>query len=99
MENESSTQSDSTFVIYDGNGMFYCLNDVPNNLKQISLRLLEMTNKGFDVVFRTDMCLENLIKSIEGSRRGTSAKLIIKGENTKRPADWKKLITNDENKE
>ena len=36
---------------------------------------------------------------MERSRRGTSAKLIIKGENTKRPADWKKFLTNDENNE
>ena len=99
MENKSSTLSDSTLVIYDGNAMFYCLNDVPNNFKQISLRLLEMTNKGSDVVFSTDMYLENSIKSMERSRRGTSAKLIIKGENTKRPADRKKFLTNDENKE
>ena len=99
MENESSSPSDPTLVIYDGSAMFYCLNDVPNNFKQISLRLLEMANKGFDVVFSTDMYLENFIKSMERSRRGTSAKLIIKGENTKRRADWKKFLTNDENKE
>ena len=36
---------------------------------------------------------------MERSRRGTSAKLIIKGEKTKRPAEWKKFLTNDENKE
>ena len=71
VENESSTPSDSTLVIYDGNAMFYCLNDVPNNFKQISLRLLAVTNKGFDVVFSTDVCLENSIKSMERSRRGT----------------------------
>ena len=65
--NKSSTPSESTLVIYDGNAMFYCLNDVPNNFKQISLRLLEMTNKGFDVVFSTDVYLENSIKSMERS--------------------------------
>ena len=63
VENESSTPSDSTLVMYDGNAMFDCLNDVPNNFKQIPLRLLEMTNEGFDVVFSTDMYLENSIKS------------------------------------
>ena len=57
MENESSTLSDSNLVTYDGNPMFYCLIDVPNNFK----RVLEMTNKGFDVVFSTDMCPENSI--------------------------------------
>ena len=29
VENEPSTPSDSTLVIYDRNAMFYCLNDVP----------------------------------------------------------------------
>ena len=45
------------------------------------------------------MYLENSMKSMERSGRGRSAKLIIKGENSKRPADWKKFLTNDENKE
>ena len=36
---------------------------------------------------------------MERDGRGTSSKLIIKGENTKRPADWKKFLTNDENKQ
>ena len=58
-----------------------------------------MINKGFDVNFCTDMYLQNSIKSMERSRRGTSAKLIIKGENTKCPANKKKFLTNNENKE
>eukprot|EP00794_Sanderia_malayensis_P021335 gene21335-23410_t len=45
------------------------------------------------------MYLPNSIKSMERARRGTSAKLIIKGENTKRPADWKKFLTGEGNKQ
>ena len=35
---------------------------------------------------------------MERQRRGTSEKLIIKGENTKRPKDWKAFLANDANK-
>ena len=45
VENESSTPSNSTLVIYDGNAMFYCLNYVSNNFKQISIRLLQMKKR------------------------------------------------------
>ena len=58
-----------------------------------------MTNKGSNVVFSTDSYLPNSIKSIARARRGSSPKLIIKGENTRRPADWKKISQNDENKQ
>lgn len=38
------------------------------------------------------------IKAMERKRRGTGEKILIKGENTKRPAEWKTFLSNDENK-
>ena len=58
-----------------------------------------MTSKRSDVVFSTDSYLPNFIKSMERARTGSSPKLIIKGGNTRRPADWKKFLKNDENKQ
>ena len=58
-----------------------------------------MTSKGSDVVFSTDSYPPNSIKSMERARRGSYPKLIIKGENTRNPVDWKKFLKNDENKQ
>jgi hypothetical protein len=44
------------------------------------------------------MYLENSIKSLERKRRGCSEKLIVIGENTKKPPDRKTFLANDENK-
>ena len=99
VEQETRPPDTLTLIVSDGNATFYCLKDLPNNFKQISLKLLEMLDKRSDAVFSTDTYLSNSIKSMERDGRGTSSKLIIKGENTKRPADWKKFLANDENKQ
>ena len=99
VEQETRPPNALTFIVSDGNATFYCLKGLPNNFKQISLRLLEMLDKRSDAVFSTNAYLSNSIKSMERDGRGTSSKLIIKGENTKRPADWKKFLTDDENKQ
>jgi hypothetical protein len=49
-------------------------------------------------VATTDMYLENSIKSMERKRRGCSEKLIVTGENTKKPPDWKTFLADEENK-
>ena len=53
-----------------------------------------MTN----VIFSTDMYKEDSVKAMEQGRRGEGEKCIIKGENTKRPREWKEFLTNEENK-
>ena len=50
-----------------------------------------------DVIFSTDMYLENSIKSMERKHRGCSEKLIVTGKNTKKPPDWKTFLANEEN--
>ena len=52
-----------------------------------------------DVIFSTDMYNDDSIKSKERQRRGESEKRIIAGECTKRLADWKLFLSNDENKQ
>ena len=45
------------------------------------------------VIFSTDMYSENSIKSVERIRRGCGEMLIVSGEKTKRPKDWKSFLT------
>ena len=45
------------------------------------------------------MYKEDSVKSMERNRRGSSEKLLLQGENTKKPpADWKNFFTNEDNK-
>lgn len=91
-------QDDSLLVVEDGNALFHCMREVPSNFKQIAEKLFNMMPKKVDVIFSTDMYLEDSVKSMERVRRGCGEKLLIQGENTKKPADWKSFLTNDENK-
>jgi hypothetical protein len=89
---------DKTLVIEDDNAAFYYLKDLPPSFRDISDRLFDMVARKSDIIFSTDMYLENSIKSMERKRRGCSEKLIVTGENTKKPPDWKTYIANEENK-
>ena len=51
------------------------------------------------VIFSTDMYHDCSVKGVEKKRRGCGEKLIVRGEKTRRPKDWKDFLTNDENKE
>ena len=48
-----------------------------------------MTSQNINVIFSTNMYQEDSVKSMERNRRGSSEKLLLQGENTKTPADWK----------
>lgn len=91
--------TDQTLVIIDGNAYFYFLKELPGNFKQICSKVFDMMPKTGNVVFSTDSYFPNSVKTMERQRRGCGQKLIIKGENTKRPADWKQFLANDENKQ
>ena len=38
------------------------------------------------------------MKSMERNRRGFNEKLLLQGENTKKPADWEAFLTKEDNK-
>jgi hypothetical protein len=86
---------DKTLVIEDDNAAFYYLKDLPPNFRDICDRLFDMVVRKSDIIFSTDMYLEN---SMERKRRGCSEKLIVTGKNTKKPPDWKTYLANEENK-
>ena len=54
--------------------------------------------KRVNFLFSTDMYHDGSIKDMEREQRGSSEKLIIGGQLTKRPADWKDFLMNSENK-
>ena len=57
-----------------------------------------MMLKTVDMVFSTDNYVPNSVKTMDRLRRGTGSKLILKGEKTKKPVDWKSFLCNDESK-
>ena len=98
MEDVPPPPDDKTLVLEDGNVAFYYLKDLSPNFRDICARLFDMVVRKSDIIFSTDMYLENSIKSMERKRRGCSEKQIVTGENTKKPPDWKTFLANEENK-
>ena len=90
---------DERLVIQDGNAVFHCMKDIPSNFNKICAKVFDIMPHAGDVVFSTDSYNPNSIKSMERLRRGCGERLIIKGENTKRPVDWKSFLNNDTNKQ
>ena len=91
-------QDETVLLIEDGNALFHSIKKIPGNFRQISEKLFSMTSQKVDVIFSTDMYKEDSVKSMEKNRRGSSEKLLLQGENTKKPADWKAFLTNEDNK-
>ena len=61
-----------TFVIEDGNALFYALKDIPRNFKEICLKLFGIvSSKTCDMIFSTDMCYPDSAKSMKRRRRGS----------------------------
>ena len=87
-----------TLTVYDGNACFYYLKDIPGDFRQIGSKVFDMIGKAGDVIFSTDQYLPESVKSMERRRRGCGEKLLLKGEATKRPPDWKSFLSNDDNK-
>lgn len=82
-------------MIEDGNAIFYYLKERPATFNDISSKVFDPAVKRSDTIFRTDMYTEN---SVKGMERNEGEKLILRGENTKKSFDWKKFLSNDENK-
>ena len=91
-------QDSTVLLIEDGNALFHSIKEIPGNFRQISEKLFNMTSNKVDVIFSTDMYKEDSVKAMERNRRGSSEKLLLQGENTKKPADWKNFLTNEDNK-
>jgi len=76
----------------------YYLKNIQENYRQISTKVFDMIGRKGDVVSSTDQYIPESVKSMERCQRGCGEKLILRGETTKRPPDWKSFLSNDENK-
>ena len=74
------------------------MQQVPPDFIQICRKLYAMVPPQTDFVFSTDMYQECSVKSMERNRRGSGDQIILKGDSTKRPADWKVFLANEKNK-
>ena len=87
-----------TLIIQDGNAKYHELREIPSDFTKIAQKVYYWMPSGSDLVFNTDMYLQNSIKCQERIRRGTGEKLVI-SQKTKKPKDWKLFLTNDANKQ
>lgn len=90
--------TEKTFYIEDGNARLYTLKDLPATFELVCLKILQQLPKGKDVLFSTDMYVPGSVKSQERMRRGVSERLILEGVKTRRPADFKSFLLNEDNK-
>ena len=85
-------QDSIVLLIEDGNALFHSIKEIPGNFRQISEKLFNMTSNKVDVIFSTDMYKEDSVKAMERNRRGSSEKLLLQGENTKKACRLEKLL-------
>ena len=78
--------------------MLFSYQNLPGNFAEICSKLFDGLVHSGGVVFSTDQYLPGSVKSLERKRRGCGEKLIIGGGATKRPAEWKLFLANEDNK-
>ena len=83
----------------DGNALFHSLTEVPDTFKGICEKIFKIIPGKGNVIFSTDTYANDSIKEMERNRRGTGEMFLVKGENMRRPADWKGFQTNSQNKQ
>ena len=98
-ECETLQEHSKTLNIFDGNALFHSITELPDTFGGVCKKILSILPKDSDIIFSTDSYEEKSVKSMERMRRGTGDRFLIKGQNMKRPADWKGFLSNDENKE
>ena len=90
--------NDEILCIIDGNAMLHSLKDIPPTFKDTCLKILDQLSNKKNVIFSTDMYLQESPKSHERRRRGSSGKLILEGINMRTPSDFKLFLQNNDNK-
>lgn len=89
--------SDALFI-QDGNALFHSIVALPPTFGEICLQILDQMVVKKNFIFSTDRYLPDSIKATERLRRGSSERLLLDGAATRRPADWKLFLRNDQNK-
>ena len=84
--------------IRDGNALFHALTNLPPTFGEICLKLLDQMSTKHDFVFSTDAYHIDSRKTQERLRRGIPQKYVVNGPATRKPADFKSFLSNDDNK-
>jgi hypothetical protein len=87
-------------VVIDGNAMFHSLNNIPETFGQLTDKIFELLPPANRIHFVTDCYRAKSIKYPERKRRGSTKTkpLLLRGQSTKTPRDWKSFLSNDDNK-
>ena len=84
--------------IQDGNALFHTLTNLPPTFGGICLHILDLLLSKKNFVFSTDSYHPDSIKTQERLRRGCGEQFLLNGPATRKPADFKAFLCNDENK-
>lgn len=95
---EIQCPKEATLFIQDGNALIHALKNLPSTFGHICLQILDQMIAKNDFVFSTDCYHPDSVKGQERLRRGSSQKLIVDGPATRKPADFKLFLANEDNK-
>jgi len=95
---EDVSYPDDAIHIQDGMALWYMLTNIPQTCGGICLQVLDCMVAKKNFMFSTDCYHEDSIKAQERVRRGSSHKYIIDGPATRKPADFKLFLANEDNK-
>lgn len=90
--------TNETLYIQDGNAQIHALINLLSTLGQICLKLLDQMSSKSHFIFSTDSYHVDSIKGQERLRRGNGDKFIVDGPATRKPADFKLFLANDDKK-
>ena len=101
---ESLTEEDVTALpespvhVIDGNALFQGMVHLPDTFDGFASSVFSSLPASETVHFVTDTYLENSVKQLERSRRGSSPTYLLGGGKTRLPRDFKSFLHNSENK-
>ena len=78
--------------------LWYVLTNLPQTCGDICLQVLDLMAAKENLVFSSDCYHADSIKAQERLRRDFSQKYIIDGPATRKPADFKLFLANEDNK-
>ena len=97
-EQEEGVQVNNPVALFNLVKSWYVLTNLPQTCGDICLQVLDPMAANKNFVFSTDCYHADSIKAQERLRRGFSLKYIIDGPATRKPADFKLFLANEDNK-
>lgn len=92
------TYPQDAIYIQDGMALLHVLTELAPTFGSICLQILDKMVLKKNFIFSTDSYDPDSIKAQERMRRGSSEKFLLDGPKTRKPADFKVFLANDQNK-